>query len=146
MLIITCSRAILPSHYKVKEYCPLVFKNIRERFNISEDAYLKSLTRDGMEPLEDTSSKSNAKFYRSYDKRYIIKTITSEDVEGLHSILIDYHKVSGRSHVLNHFPWGVLKNFFLCFSSILLKQEETRCCHICLDYSGSPWRIRRIIF
>ena len=46
-----------------------------------------------MEPLDCTSGKSNAKFYISYDKRYIIKTITSEDVEGLHNMLSDYHKV-----------------------------------------------------
>jgi 1-phosphatidylinositol-5-phosphate 4-kinase len=45
-----------------------------------------------MEPL-DTSGKSNAKFYVSYDKRYIIKTVTSEDVEGLHNMLSEYHKV-----------------------------------------------------
>lgn len=86
------NKAILPSHYKVKEYCPLVFKNLRERFNISEESYLRSLTHDGMESLDDTNSKSNAKFYRSYDKRYVVKTVTSEDVEGLHNILQDYHK------------------------------------------------------
>ena len=77
----------------MKEYCPIVFKNIRERFNINEDSYLKSLTHGEMEPLDCTSGKSNAKFYISYDKRYIIKTITSEDVEGLHNMLSDYHKV-----------------------------------------------------
>jgi len=86
------NKAILPSHYKVKEYCPLVFKNIRERFNINEDSYVRSLTHDGMEALDDTNSKSNARFYRSADKRYVIKTVTSEDVEGLHNILQDYHK------------------------------------------------------
>lgn len=87
------NRAILPSHYKVKEYCPIVFKNIRERFNINEESYVKSLTHGELEPLDETSGKSNAKFYISYDKRYIIKTITSEDVEGLHNMLSEYHKV-----------------------------------------------------
>lgn len=71
-----------------------MFKNIRERFNINEDSYLKSLTNGEMEPLDETSGKSNAKFYISYDKRYIIKTITSEDVEGLHNMLSEYHKVN----------------------------------------------------
>ena len=83
----------MPSHYKVKEYCPIVFKNIRERLSINEDSYLKSLTHGEMEPLDNTGSKSNAKFYVSYDKRYIIKTVTSEDVEGLHNMLSEYHKV-----------------------------------------------------
>ncbi|MBX7227149.1 MAG: hypothetical protein K1X55_14030, partial [Chitinophagales bacterium] len=31
-------------------------------------------------------------FYVSWDRRYVIKTITSEDVEALHNILTDYHK------------------------------------------------------
>lgn len=64
---------------------------MRERFNINDESYLKSLTGGYIEPL-DCSGKSNAKFYVSYDKRYVIKTITSEDVEGLHNILTDYHK------------------------------------------------------
>ena len=83
---------MMPSHYKVKEYCPLVFKNIRERFNIHDDAYVKSLTAGDVEPLDCSSGKSQAKFYVSWDRRYIIKTITSEDVEALHNILTDYHK------------------------------------------------------
>lgn len=82
----------LPSHYKVKEYCPLVFKRIRERFNISDESYVKSLTYGEIEPLDCSSGKSQAKFFISYDKRYIIKTIATEDVEGLHNILKDYHK------------------------------------------------------
>lgn len=86
------NKDILPSHYKVKEYCPLVFKNIRDRFNIHEDSYVKSMIMGAIEPLDCASGKSNAKFYVTYDKRYILKTITSEDVEGLHSILTDYHK------------------------------------------------------
>ena len=30
------NRAALPGHYKVKEYCPLVFRALRERFDVSE--------------------------------------------------------------------------------------------------------------
>ena len=32
----------MPSHYKFKEYCPLVFRNIRERFNVSDDEFMVS--------------------------------------------------------------------------------------------------------
>jgi 1-phosphatidylinositol-5-phosphate 4-kinase len=69
-----------------------VFKNVRERFNINDDSYLKSLTNGELELLDCNSGKSNARFYISEDKRYIVKTITSEDVEGLHNMLIEYHK------------------------------------------------------
>lgn len=65
---------------------------MRERFSINDESYLKSLTHGDIEPLDCSSGKSNAKFYVSCDKRYIVKTITSEDVEGLHNILTEYHK------------------------------------------------------
>uniref|UniRef100_A0AAY5F3T4 Phosphatidylinositol 5-phosphate 4-kinase type-2 alpha n=1 Tax=Electrophorus electricus TaxID=8005 RepID=A0AAY5F3T4_ELEEL len=29
----------MPSHFKVKEYCPLVFRNLRERFNIDDQDF-----------------------------------------------------------------------------------------------------------
>ena len=75
----------------MKEYCPIVFKNMRERFNITDESYMKSLT-SGVESFDCNSGKSSAKFYISFDKRYIIKSIISEDVEGLHNMLSDYHK------------------------------------------------------
>ncbi|XP_030747042.1 phosphatidylinositol 5-phosphate 4-kinase type-2 alpha-like [Sitophilus oryzae] len=80
----------LPSHFKVKEYCPMVFRNIRERFGIDDLDYKESLTRS--QPLpDDSAGKSGAKFYQSYDKIFIIKTLTSEEVERMHSFLKHYH-------------------------------------------------------
>lgn len=43
---------------------------------------------------EDSSGKSGAKFYQSYDRLFIIKTLTSEEVERMHSFLKQYHPVS----------------------------------------------------
>lgn len=40
-------RENMPSHFKVKEYCPLVFRNLRERFGIDDLDYKESLTRWG---------------------------------------------------------------------------------------------------
>ncbi|ERL88511.1 phosphatidylinositol 5-phosphate 4-kinase type-2 alpha isoform X2 [Dendroctonus ponderosae] len=80
----------LPSHFKVKEYCPMVFRNIRERFGIDDLDYKESLTRS--QPLpDDSTGKSGAKLYQSYDKIFIIKTMTSEEVERMHSFLKHYH-------------------------------------------------------
>ncbi|ESO82453.1 hypothetical protein LOTGIDRAFT_169923 [Lottia gigantea] len=36
------NKDIMPSHFKVKEYCPLVFKNLRERFGIDDIEYMGS--------------------------------------------------------------------------------------------------------
>ncbi|XP_033304832.1 phosphatidylinositol 5-phosphate 4-kinase type-2 alpha isoform X1 [Bombus bifarius] len=143
----------MPSHFKFKEYCPLVFRNLRERFGIDDLDYKESmtrcrafnpslserhwnLTRNGKthklvqhcatapsitfspspvlsqipvlnkplrsysfkpkrlrsQPiLEDSSGKSGAKFYQSYDKLFIIKTLTKEEVERMYSFLKHYH-------------------------------------------------------
>ncbi|QQP39883.1 Uncharacterized protein FKW44_013737 [Caligus rogercresseyi] len=75
--------------FQVKEYCPLVFRNLRERFGIDDAAYLKSL---GKSPKAmDSRGRSGSKFYLSHDKLYVIKTLTSEEVEQMHSLLKQYH-------------------------------------------------------
>lgn len=80
----------MPSHFKVKEYCPLVFRNLRERFSIDDQDYKESLTRS--QPVEfDSPGKSGAKFYHSYDKLFILKSLTKEEVERMHSFLKYYH-------------------------------------------------------
>ncbi|XP_028025864.1 phosphatidylinositol 5-phosphate 4-kinase type-2 beta isoform X2 [Bombyx mandarina] len=136
----------MPSHFKVKEYCPLVFRNLRDRFAIDDLDYKESLTRfshpdnylrskarkraisslrrsatapTGVADLhqdsifhdasafvkrgltikrlrsqpipDDSSGKSGAKFYQSYDRLFILKTLTSEEVERMHSFLKHYH-------------------------------------------------------
>ncbi|XP_021956041.1 phosphatidylinositol 5-phosphate 4-kinase type-2 alpha isoform X2 [Folsomia candida] len=80
----------LPSHFKFKEYCPLVFRNLRERFGIDDLDYRESLTRSEPIPFIN-SGKSGAKFYQSSDKLFIIKTLTSEEVEQMHALLKQYH-------------------------------------------------------
>ncbi|ERE77616.1 phosphatidylinositol-5-phosphate 4-kinase type-2 alpha-like protein [Cricetulus griseus] len=70
----------MPSHFKFKEYCPMVFRNLRERFGIDD---------------QDFQARSGARFHTSYDKRYVIKTITSEDVAEMHNILKKYHQFLG---------------------------------------------------
>lgn len=83
----------MPSHFKVKEYCPLVFRNLRERFGVDDVDYRESLTRS--QPIQiDSSGKSGAQFYQSYDKFFILKSLTSEEIERMHAFLKHYHPVS----------------------------------------------------
>ena len=69
-----------------------MFRNLRARFNISEESYLKSFT-NGLKSSDFGSGKSGAKFYITDDHKYVLKSIVSEDVEVMHNILTDYHKV-----------------------------------------------------
>ncbi|GAB1285998.1 Phosphatidylinositol 5-phosphate 4-kinase type-2 alpha [Apodemus speciosus] len=82
----------MPSHFKFKEYCPMVFRNLRERFGIDDQDFQNSLTRSAPLP-NDSQARSGARFHTSYDKRYVIKTITSEDVAEMHNILKKYHQI-----------------------------------------------------
>lgn len=80
----------MPSHFKIKEYCPMVFRNLRERFGIDDLDYKESMTRS--QPIVmDNPGKSGAKFYHSYDRLFVTKTLTSEEVERMHSFLKQYH-------------------------------------------------------
>ncbi|KAM4797982.1 phosphatidylinositol 5-phosphate 4-kinase type-2 alpha-like, partial [Urocitellus parryii] len=79
----------MPSHFKFKEYCPMVFRNLRERFGIDD---------------QDFQARSGARFHTSYDKRYVIKTITSEDVAEMHNILKKYHQYIVECHGITLLP------------------------------------------
>lgn len=80
----------MPSHFKVKEYCPLVFQNLRERFHIDDVDYMNSLSKH--QPREQNSSgRSGAKFYESYDHQFLLKILTTDEVESMHHLLIKYH-------------------------------------------------------
>jgi len=79
----------LPSHFKIKEYCPLVFRNLRERFGLDDLEYLNSLTK-APKPMHNPG-KSGAKLYLSADKMFVIKTMTTEEIEQMHHLLKQYH-------------------------------------------------------
>ncbi|XP_043911227.1 phosphatidylinositol 5-phosphate 4-kinase type-2 beta [Protopterus annectens] len=87
----------LPSRFKFKEYCPLVFRNLRERFGIDDQDYQYSLTRSA--PLNsDSQGRFGYRFLTSFDRRFIIKTISSEDVAEMHNILKKYHQFIVECH------------------------------------------------
>ncbi|MFT7809390.1 phosphatidylinositol 5-phosphate 4-kinase type-2 alpha [Arapaima gigas] len=87
----------MPSHFKFKEYCPLVFRNLREKFGIDDQDFQNSLARSAPLP-SDTQGRSGARFHTSCDKRYIIKAISSEDVAEMHNILKKYHQFIVECH------------------------------------------------
>jgi len=78
----------LPSNFKVKEYCPLVFRNLRERFGIDDAHFLRSLT---VAPRPINPLRGGATYYLSSDRMYVIKTLSTEEVEEMHHFLKQYH-------------------------------------------------------
>lgn len=84
------NREKFPSHYKFKEYCPLVFRKLREGFNIDDQAYARAFC---VPPLQSISNgHSGAMLITSRNKRFLGKTMYKEEVELMHNILPNYYQ------------------------------------------------------
>ncbi|XP_046379487.1 phosphatidylinositol 5-phosphate 4-kinase type-2 beta-like [Haliotis rufescens] len=92
----------MPSHFKVKEYCPIVFKNLRERFGIDDFEYMNSLTKQPH--YIDSPGRSGARMLMSQDKKFFIKTLVSEEVEQMHHVLKQYHQYIVEKHAQTLLP------------------------------------------
>ncbi|MCP9258197.1 Phosphatidylinositol 5-phosphate 4-kinase type-2 alpha [Dirofilaria immitis] len=88
----------MPSHFKIKDYCPNVFRNLREHFGVDQNEYLRSLTYSEPEPELDQVDKSGSRLFVSHDKKFVIKSMDSEAVAELHSVLRSYHEYVVEKH------------------------------------------------
>ncbi|CAN1275975.1 Phosphatidylinositol 4-phosphate 5-kinase 9 [Linum perenne] len=77
--------------FKWKDYCPMVFRNLREMFKIDAADYMISIC--GNDALRELSSpgKSGSIFFLSQDDRFMIKTLRKSEVKVLLDMLPDYH-------------------------------------------------------
>ncbi|KAF5901083.1 phosphatidylinositol 5-phosphate 4-kinase type-2 gamma, partial [Clarias magur] len=107
----------LPGHFKFKEYCPQVFRNLRERFRIEDQDYQASLVRRS--PLKYSDSQDEHLLLTSYDQLLIIKQISSEEVEDMHNILSEYHQHVVKSHGVTLLPQ------FLGMYRVTVNNEDT---------------------
>jgi 1-phosphatidylinositol-4-phosphate 5-kinase len=103
---------LTPTHqsedFKWKDYCPMVFRNLREMFKIDAADYMMSIC--GNDALRELSSpgKSGSVFFLSQDDRFMIKTLRKSEVQVLLRMLPDYHH-----HVKSHENTLVTKFFGL---------------------------------
>ncbi|KAK1429458.1 hypothetical protein QVD17_11667 [Tagetes erecta] len=87
---------LTPTHqsedFKWKDYCPMVFRNLRELFKIDAADYMMSIC--GNDALRELSSpgKSGSVFFLSQDDRFMIKTLRKSEVQVLLRMLPDYHR------------------------------------------------------
>ncbi|ONK70985.1 uncharacterized protein A4U43_C04F3530 [Asparagus officinalis] len=77
--------------FKWKDYCPIVFRNLRELFKIDAADYMISIC--GNAALRELSSpgKSGSVFFLSQDDRFMIKTLRKSEVKVLLRMLPNYH-------------------------------------------------------
>uniref|UniRef100_A0ACD5UHZ0 Uncharacterized protein n=2 Tax=Avena sativa TaxID=4498 RepID=A0ACD5UHZ0_AVESA len=87
---------LTPSHraldFKWKDYCPMVFRNLREMFKIDTADYMISIS--GSDALRELSSpgKSGSIFFLSQDDRFMIKTLRKSEVQVLMRMLPYYYR------------------------------------------------------
>ncbi|XP_053907672.1 phosphatidylinositol 5-phosphate 4-kinase type-2 gamma isoform X2 [Cuculus canorus] len=87
------NRENLPNHFKFKEYCPQVFRNLRERFGVDDQDYQVSLTRSP--PQWEPNGR---RFLLSSDRTLVVKELSSEDVADVHGLLSHYHQYVVQCH------------------------------------------------
>ncbi|KAJ8768171.1 hypothetical protein K2173_021111 [Erythroxylum novogranatense] len=89
-----------PPHYAVdfywKDYCPMVFRNLREMFKLDAAEYMMSICGD--DGLRELSSpgKSGSIFYLSLDDRFVIKTLKKSELKTLLKMLPKYYHHVGQ--------------------------------------------------
>ncbi|KAF3689736.1 Phosphatidylinositol 5-phosphate 4-kinase type-2 gamma [Channa argus] len=107
----------LPGQFKFKEYCPQVFRNLRERFGIEDQDYQVSLARSP--PVKDEEGQCEGLLLTSYDRTLVVKEISTEEVEEMHNILSEYHQ-----HIVTCHGSTLLPQF-LAMYRITVESEDT---------------------
>nr|XP_020448694.1 phosphatidylinositol 5-phosphate 4-kinase type-2 gamma-like [Monopterus albus] len=107
----------LPGQFKFKEYCPQVFRNLRECFGMEDQDYQVSLARSP--PLKDEEGQHAGLLLTSYDRTLVVKEISSEKVEEMHNILSEYHQ-----HVVTCHGSTLLPQF-LAMYRVTVESENT---------------------
>ncbi|KAL0234188.1 hypothetical protein PCE1_001226 [Barthelona sp. PCE] len=92
--------------YQFKDYCPHVFKALRDRMGVDSDSYIASLCNDSTLFETATPGKSGSTFYYSHDGSYVIKTITKAESKIIRKFLPHYYR-----HVMLY-PHTLLSRFY----------------------------------
>ncbi|XP_030585701.1 phosphatidylinositol 5-phosphate 4-kinase type-2 gamma-like [Archocentrus centrarchus] len=107
----------LPGQFKFKEYCPQVFRNLRERFGIEDQDFQVSLVRSP--PLKDEEGTCVGLLLTSYDRTLVVKKISSEEVAEMHNMLSAYHQ-----HIVTCHSSTLLPQF-LAMYRVTVESEDT---------------------
>ncbi|KAK7318381.1 hypothetical protein RJT34_03080 [Clitoria ternatea] len=85
-----------PQHHSVdfrwKDYCPMVFRHLRELFAIDPADYMLAICGDDTLRVMSSPGKSGSIFYLTQDDRFIIKTVRKSEVKVLIRMLPSYYQ------------------------------------------------------
>ena len=144
------------NEFKFYDYAPKIFHNIRSMYNISSNAYLKSLGPDNFianliltknKSLRElcSSGKSGSFFYFSYDNKYLLKTISEDEFIIFQTMLKDYyvHITNNKDSLLQRFyglhmcVFNQSKMHFVVMNNVFLTPLKV---HYKYDLKGSTYQ------
>lgn len=85
-------QGVVKEAFKFKDYSPKAFRQLRERFGISDKSYRASLCGSYNFIKFISNSKSGQFFFYSYDGRYMIKTQSKTESKFLRRIMPHYYQ------------------------------------------------------
>ncbi|XVE61629.1 hypothetical protein DITRI_Ditri06bG0055900 [Diplodiscus trichospermus] len=87
--------------FKWKDYCPMVFRNLREMFKIDAADYMMSICGNDALRVLSSPGKSGSIFFLSQDDRFMIKTLRKSELKVLLRMLPNYlHHVRSYENTL----------------------------------------------
>ncbi len=92
--------------FKFKDYAPKVFFSIRKLYNIDTADYMLTLAGNFQYLEFISNSKGGSFFFYTYDKKFMIKTISKEEAKFLRKILPAYYL-----HILKY-PDTLINRFY----------------------------------
>lgn len=135
--------------FKFKDYCPEVFRELRQIFGLDPADYLISITGKYILSELGSPGKSGSFFYYSRDFRYIIKTIHHSEHKQLRKILKDYYNhVKSNPNTLVSQIYGLhrvkmpllngvkRKVHFIVMNNLFPPHRDI---HLRFDLKGSTW-------
>lgn len=135
--------------FKFKDYCPEVFRDLRNKFGLDQADYLISITGKYILSELGSPGKSGSFFYYSRDFRFIIKTIHHSEHKQLRRILKQYHshvksnpntlvsQIYGLHRVKMPLTNGVKRKVhFIVMNNLFPPHRDI---HIKYDLKGSTW-------
>lgn len=97
------------------DYCPMVFRNLRDLFKLDAAEYMISICGDDGLREHSSSGKSGSIFYVSYDDKFVIKTLKRSELEVLLKMLPNYYDhVKGHENTLITKFFGVHRIEWKC--------------------------------
>eukprot|EP00037_Helgoeca_nana_P016928 m.159655 g.159655 ORF g.159655 m.159655 type:complete len:351 (+) comp23755_c0_seq1:137-1189(+) len=85
------NNATLPAKFKIKAYCPIVFRDLRARFGEDPKAFLESWLSGPAEVHEQSSSRARTNVYSSHDRRMTMYEMRKEEVVNFFHLFQLYH-------------------------------------------------------